>query len=90
MDYGWLWDDFRGFICGDFETGGSNGGLYLTNIQQLYERAPATSAALGLLGAGPTLGDSANGTDDFLSRIEDLPSLVLNDEAHHTHDEEIE
>ena len=98
MEYRWLWDDFRGFMRGDSEAGGSEGGLYLTNIQQLYERAPAASAAPGpvaaLLGVGPvpTLGASANGADDFLSRIEARPGpvLVLNDEAHHTHDEESE
>lgn len=98
MDYRWLWDEFRGFMRGDSEVGGSDGGLYLTNIQQLYERAPAASAMpsplAALLGAGPppSLGASANGADDFLSRIEARPGpvLVLNDEAHHTHDEESE
>ncbi|GAB3637473.1 DEAD/DEAH box helicase family protein [Hymenobacter arcticus] len=98
MDYRWLWDEFRGFMRGDSEAGGSDGGLYLTNIQQLYERPPAASAMpvplATLLGVGPppSLGASANGADDFLSRIEARPGpvLVLNDEAHHTHDEESE
>ena len=47
MEYRWLWDEFRGFMRGDSEVGGSDGGLYLTNIQQLYERAPAPSALPG-------------------------------------------
>ncbi|AMJ64301.1 DEAD/DEAH box helicase [Hymenobacter sp. PAMC 26628] len=98
MEYRWFWDEFRSFMRGDSEVGGSDGGLYLTNIQQLYERAPAPSALPGplaaLLGAGPlpTLGASASGADDFLGRIEARPGpvLVLNDEAHHTHDEDSE
>lgn len=98
MDYRWLWDEFRGFMRGDSEVGGSDGGLYLTNIQQLYERAPAVSGLPGPLAAllgttpPPALGASANGADDFLSRIEARPGpvLVLNDEAHHTHEEDSE
>ena len=98
MDYRWLWDEFRGFMRGDSEAGGSDGGLYLTNIQQLYER-PAVPSVLpsplaALLGAmpPPSLGASASGPDDFLSRIEAREGsvLVLNDEAHHTHNEDSE
>jgi len=98
MEYRWLWDDFRAYMRGDSEAGGSEGGLYLTNIQQLYERPPAASAVPGplaaLLGAvPPILGASAGGgADDFLSRIAARPGpvLVLNDEAHHTHEEDSE
>lgn len=49
MDYRWLWDDFRAYMRGDSEAGSSEGGLYLTNIQQLYERPPATSGVPGPL-----------------------------------------
>jgi type III restriction enzyme len=67
--------------------------LYLTNIQQLYERPPKTfepdplAAVLGPTPAGPLLEG-----EDFDTRIvaRGTKTLVINDEAHHTHDEESE
>ncbi len=80
------------YMRGDAERASSNGALYLTNIQQLYDRdnrkkddEPAIMTAM--LGAKP----AANLSEevDFRERIierADSPLLVLNDEAHHTHD----
>ena len=84
--------DMRFYMRGDAEQASSKGALYLTNIQQLYERdsrkkddEPAIMTTM--LGATPP----ANLSDDvdFRQRIierADSPLLVLNDEAHHTHD----
>jgi type III restriction enzyme len=83
------------YMRGDAQRSYSDGALYLTNIQQFYERAniskdeePAEITAL--------LGDKPQTQKleltDFVERIaqrEDL-LLVLNDEAHHTHDEDNE
>ena len=80
------------YMRGDAERASSEGALYLTNIQQLYERdsrkkddEPAIMTAM--LGAKPAANLSEE--PDFRERIierADSPLLVLNDEAHHTHD----
>ena len=69
------------------------GNLFLTNIQQLYELTSSQwkpkNALDRLLGRKPT-GDPAEGRR-MLDRIRDLDSLVvMNDEAHHVHDEDLE
>lgn len=87
--------DFECYVRGESERAGSAGALYLTNIQQLYERPdrgsrdePAELTAV--LGARPTA-DAAE-VDDFAIRVanRDSTCLVINDEGHHTHDEENE
>jgi type III restriction enzyme len=82
------------YVRGDAERASSEGALYLTNIQQLYER-PATVAdepdpIAAVLGPKPPLAKAE--LDDFERRIVSrrAPCLVINDEAHHTHDEESE
>ncbi len=84
--------DFDCYIRGDGERAGSQGALYLTNIQQFYER-PDRSAEdeseemTAVLGSKPP----ANNLEiqDFDKRIirRGGHCLVINDEAHHTHDE---
>lgn len=79
-------------LRGDGERAAADGTLFLTNIQQLYE-APARAesdepeALLGVLGAAPR--PQLNGGRGFRERIAARRGtlLVLNDEAHHTHDE---
>lgn len=72
----------------------SSGNLFLTNIQQLYrsrdaELTPA-NAVEALLGPKPAK-DLAAGEPSMLERLKSLDSLVvLNDEAHHVHDDELE
>lgn len=88
----WLWDmDY--YVRGDTEKGHSQGALYLTNIQQFYERGnrkqeEEPEEMTGVLGDIPP----ANKTElsDFDERIAKRDGLlmVLNDEAHHTHDED--
>jgi len=82
--------DFDCYIRGDSERGHSAGALYLTNIQQLYEREPKDSGVpdpmAGVLGPDPR---TVSGTgDDFPGRLKRRggPVIVINDEAHHTHD----
>ncbi|RKZ66118.1 MAG: hypothetical protein DRQ99_10630 [Candidatus Parabeggiatoa sp. nov. 3] len=83
------------YMRGDAQRTHSDGALYLTNIQQFYERAhvskedePAEITAL--LGNKPQTQKLE--LTDFAERIAQHDGLlmVLNDEAHHTHDEESE
>ncbi len=69
------------------------GNLFLTNVQQLYgddgEEMTPENAIEALLGPRPSAG-ALGGRRTMLERIEDLPDLaVLNDEAHHVHDEDL-
>ena len=86
-----------GFDCymrGDAERASSQGALYLTNIQQFYERPIKEEQEPDEMTAvlGPKPSASLVDSTDFDERIaaRDGPCLVVNDEAHHTHDEESE
>jgi type III restriction enzyme len=87
--------DFDCVLRGDGERTHSDGMLFLTNIQQFYERMqrgqsdePEEMAAL--LGSKPPLKKLE--LTDFTERIglRGGNLVVINDEAHHTHDEESE
>jgi len=90
----YLWD-VETMVRGDGERVHSDGLVLLTNIQQLYERPEkangdepeALAAVLGPKGPAPR-GESADFLDAIARRSGKL--LVLNDEAHHTHDEDNE
>ena len=70
------------------------GNLFLTNIHQLYESrdgewTPA-NAIEALLGKKPPKDLAASGQRSMLERVKSLKDLVvLNDEAHHVHDEDL-
>jgi type III restriction enzyme len=71
----------------------SSGNLFLTNIHQLYESRDQEwtpqNAVEALLGKKPVK-DLAGGGRSMLERIKSLKDLVvLNDEAHHVHDEDL-
>ena len=90
-----LFWDFDCYIRGDGERASSQGALYLTNIQQFYERPDRranaeTDVMTDMLGPRPPTNNLE--TEDFDKRIakRGSPCLVVNDEAHHTHDEESE
>ncbi|MFI5274563.1 MAG: DEAD/DEAH box helicase family protein, partial [Ktedonobacterales bacterium] len=92
MRYFW---DVDTMVRGDGERADTEGLVLLTNIQQLYDRPEKTNGAetqalAAVLGpkAPPARGESAA----FAERIARRggPLLVINDEAHHTHDEESE
>lgn len=87
------WDmDF--YVRGDSERAGSTGALYLTNVQQLYEREnnkhDEPDIMTAVFGSFPPVNPVQN--DDFAERIVKRGGnvFVANDEAHHTHDEENE
>jgi type III restriction enzyme len=84
--------DFDCYMRGDPERAGSQGALYLTNVQQLYNRSTSADGdeveeMTGVLGPKPNP-DSAQ-PDDFDGRIaaRGAHCVVVNDEGHHTHDE---
>ena len=87
--------DFDCYMRGEGERATSEGALYLTNIQQLYERTDRKDAdepeeMTDVLGPRPPA--KTVEVEDFDDRIiaRGGPCLVVNDEAHHTHDEESE
>jgi len=89
-----FWDvDF--YMRGDPERASSQGALYLTNVQQLYQHDTAIesnepSVMTDVLGPIPSAATDA--PDGFDSRIEARGGLclVVNDEGHHVHDEDSE
>ncbi len=90
----WWWE-MEYYMRGDTERTNSTGALYLTNIQQFYERniksnEEEVDIMTSMLGSKPP--STKTEITDFDERIEKRDGLlmVLNDEAHHTHDEESE
>jgi type III restriction enzyme len=89
-----FWGDCQHYMRGESERASSLGALYLTNVQQFYERpignADEPEEMTAVLGPKPPA--QASAIEDFAKRIVDRggPVVVLNDEAHHTHDEESE
>lgn len=89
-----LWD-MEFYMRGDTERASSIGALYLTNVQQFYERDTLSrndepEIMTALLGSKPQTQKIE--ITDFDQRIakRDGLLLVVNDEAHHTHIEENE
>ena len=88
--------DLECYMRGDAERAHSVGALYLTNVQQFYERADTAGeddepdVMTAVLGPRPPA--QPIDVEDFDRRIaaRRSPALVLNDEAHHTHDEDSE
>jgi len=87
--------DFDCVLKGEGERAHSEGMLFLTNIQQFYERLQRENGdepeeITAVLGAKPRLKKLE--LTDFSERIALRAGnlAVINDEAHHTHDEESE
>jgi type III restriction enzyme len=87
--------DFDCVMRGDAERAHAEGTLFLTNIQQFYERTDRTNEdesdeMTAILGSKPATKKLE--LTDFGDRIALRAGkmLVVNDEAHHTHDEESE
>lgn len=87
--------DFDCYMRGEGERASSQGALYLTNVQQFYERLDRvankeTEVMTDMLGPKPPA--STTEVEDFDKRIIERggPCLIVNDEAHHTHDEDSE
>jgi type III restriction enzyme len=83
--------DLQCYMRGEAERASSLGALYLTNVQQLHDRPEAEDdepdVMTAMLGSKPPAGGLE--VEDFSPRIvaRGGPLLVVNDEAHHTHDE---
>jgi len=83
--------DFDCVMRGEGERAHSDGVLFLTNIQQFYERPEREDdepdPMTGVLGPKPSAQKQEQ--MDFAERIAKRAGLllVINDEAHHTHDE---
>lgn len=85
--------DFECYMRGDGERADSSGALYLTNIQQLHGRPDPEDEPdpmTAVLGPKP----KANATEQPARIAERVAArkgraLVVNDEAHHTHDEQL-
>lgn len=85
-----VWD-MQVYLRGEAERASSHGAIYLTNIQQMYEDRPQDDdepdAMTAVLGRKPPA--KLDKPDDFRERIlarSERRVMVLNDEAHHTHD----
>lgn len=88
-----LFWEFDCYMRGDGERASSEGALYLSNIQQFYERGGSgddsePSAMTAMMGSKPPTKKIE--VEDFSDRITARAGhcMVVNDEAHHTHDEE--
>jgi type III restriction enzyme len=87
-----IWD-LESYMRGESDRSYSEGVVFLTNIQQMYGRTSEDDSEpkelSDVLGPKPEFDQTQN--EDFVSRLikRKGPILVLNDEAHHTHDEEL-
>jgi len=91
----WKYDWNMSFIMREDQVKSSTDGtFYLTNIHQIYESRAVTDEDLGpvgnMLGQKPKKDSSASWLESLYDRIlkhDEL--LIINDEAHHVHDEEL-
>ncbi|MFI5399191.1 MAG: DEAD/DEAH box helicase family protein [Candidatus Binatia bacterium] len=84
--------DFECYLRGEGERASSSGALYLTNIQQLHDRpADDDEPDPMTLVLGPKPPTAVEETIGFVDRIVTRGGacMVVNDEAHHTHDEKL-
>ena len=84
----------RVILRGEATEPDPSGNLFLTNIHQLYEsldeKWTPKNAVEALLGKKPSKDLAASGQRSMLDRAKSLEDLVvLNDEAHHVHDEQL-
>ncbi|OGW33249.1 MAG: hypothetical protein A2X58_10935 [Nitrospirae bacterium GWC2_56_14] len=90
------WKDYfsglQTFMRGDSRAPSASGNLFLTNIQQIYEDNGSPAAPINPIAAllGNVPKGNMNAGQSMLDRIKKLNNLmVLNDEAHHVHDEDL-
>ena len=86
--------DMKAILRGESAQPAPRGNLFLVNIQQIYESKEddwTPSHALDAILGRPPRQDLASYQPSMLERIKSLRNLmVLNDEAHHVHDDELE
>ncbi len=85
--------DMQFYVRGESERSSSEGAVYVTNIQQLYDDRERSNnepdVMTMVLGSKPPT--SLNEEDSFRERIakrSGAPVMIVNDEAHHTHEED--
>jgi type III restriction enzyme len=88
----WQWN-MKVILRGESTEPDPSGNFFLTNIQQIYESRDEewtpSNAVDAILGRKPVK-DLASYQRSMLERIKSLKDLVvINDEAHHVHDEEL-
>ncbi|MBN2466303.1 DEAD/DEAH box helicase family protein [candidate division WOR-3 bacterium] len=81
-------------LRGDAAEPDPSGNLFLTNIQQLYESRETEwtplNAVEAILGRKPASDPASANQRSMLARLQSLRDLVvINDEAHHVHDEDL-
>lgn len=85
--------DMEFYMRGDTERAHSDGALYLTNVQQFHIRDKEDTSEPDVMTAllGPKPKADKVEVERFADRIvaRDMPLMVINDEAHHTHDEKL-
>lgn len=84
--------DIECYLRGEEERASSHGALYLTNVQQLHDRAEVSDepdAMTLVLGPRPPAASSRATPFDERIIARGGKCLVVNDEAHHTHDEKL-
>ena len=85
--------DQRVILRGEPTEPAESGNLFLTNVQQLYDRSrhwEPKNPVDALLGDDSGIGSGQRAARSMLERVASLPDLiVMNDEAHHVHDEDL-
>ena len=85
--------DMKAILRGESAQPAPRGNLFLVNIQQIYESKEddwTPSHALDAILGRPPRQDLASYQPSMLERIKSLRNLmVLNDEAHHVHDDDL-
>ena len=85
--------DQRVILRGEPTEPAESGNLFLTNVQQLYDRSrqwEPKNPVDALLGDDSRIGSGQQSARSILERVASLPDLiVMNDEAHHVHDEDL-
>lgn len=79
-------------LRGESSTPRTSGNLFVTNIQQIYDREETDDEPINPVAAllGPVPKGDIHSSEPMLERIKRVSNLmVLNDEAHHVHDDKL-
>lgn len=86
--------DMAFYMRHDIEGVGTQGAVYLTNIQQLYQarqkEGTEPEPMTAVLGSAPSSAINEQQVLGDRLAVRGEPVMVINDEAHHVHDEDLE
>lgn len=88
----WVDDwDMKVLLQDEFSTASPNGNIYLTNIHRLYEKEEEEekNPVIDLVGKRPSGIIEVSGKDLIHQILSHNDLMVINDEAHHVHDENL-